>query len=150
MSADQAPRPADSEASGEASPGVRPSAGGRVRRWLVWALYGLVIAGLGALLLAAMLSMPPEVFIRLQSALRGAAHVGVLVQVAVCVWIVAQWRFIVLLGRRRGIVAKPEIRRVLALRWHAALFLALYLVTVPLSPARLLHAVAAVLAVPQP
>lgn len=149
MSADQVPRPAGPEVSGEASAGVRPPARGRVRRWLVWALYGLVIAGLGALLLAAMLSMPPEVFIRLQSALRGAAHVGMLVQVAVCVWIVAQWRFIVLLGRRRGIVAKRELRRVLALRWHAALLLALYLVAVPIGPSRLLQAVTMVLAVPK-
>lgn len=145
MSADQLPRPADPEVSDDA----RSPARGRARRWLVWALYGLVLLGLGALVMAALLSMPPEVFIRLQRALRGAAHVGVLVQVAVCAWIVIQWRFLVLIGRRRGVVAKRELRRVLALRWHAALFLALYLVAVPIGPSRLLQAVAMVLAVPQ-
>ncbi|MVT28892.1 hypothetical protein GO496_11615 [Acidovorax citrulli] len=108
-----------------------------------------MLAGVGALLLTAVLTMPPELFIRLQRALRGAAHVGVLVQVAVCVWIVVQWRFIVLIGRRRGIVAKREVRRVMALRWHAALLLALYLVTVPIGPARLLQGVTLFLAVPQ-
>ncbi|AVT11280.1 hypothetical protein C8242_09120 [Paracidovorax avenae] len=107
-----------------------------------------MIAGVGALQLTAVLTMPPELFIRLQRALRGAAHVGVLVQVAVCVWIVVQWRFIVLIGRRRGIVAKREVRRVTALRWHAALLLALYLVTVPIGPARLLQVVTLFLAVP--
>jgi len=108
-----------------------------------------VLAGVGALLLTAVLTMPPEVFIRLQHALRGAAHVGVMVQVAVCAWIVIQWRLVVLIGRRRGIVAKRELRRVLALRWHAALFLTLYLVAVPIGPSRLLQAVTMVLAGPK-
>ncbi|WIY36622.1 hypothetical protein QRO11_09985 [Paracidovorax citrulli] len=141
--------PAGSDQSGDAAAGARPPARGRVRRWLGWILYGLVLAGVGAMLLTAVLTMPPELFIRLQRALRGAAHVGVLVQVAVCVWIVVQWRFIVLIGRRRGIVAKREVRRVMALRWQAALLLALYLVTVPIGPARLLQVVTLFLAVPQ-
>lgn len=140
---------AGSEASGDATAGARPPAHGRVRRWLGWVLYGVVLAGVGALLLTAVLTMPPEVFIRLQGALRGTAHVGVMVQVAVCAWIVIQWRLVVLMGRRRGIVAKREVRRVLALRWHAALFLTLYLIAVPIGPSRLLQAVTMVLAVPK-
>lgn len=140
---------AGSDKSGDAAASARPPARGRVRRWLGWVLYGLMLAGVGALLLTAVLTMPPEFFIRLQRALRGAAHVGVLVQVAVCVWIVVQWRFIVLIGRRRGIVAKREVRRVMALRRHAALLLALYLVTVPIGPARLLQVATLFLAVPQ-
>ncbi|WP_375576297.1 hypothetical protein [Paracidovorax oryzae] len=140
---------ADPDVPGDATARARLPARSRVRRWLGWILYGLVLAGVGALLLTAVLTLPPELFIRLQRALRGAAHVGVLVQVAVCVWIVVQWRFIVLIGRRRGIVAKREVRRVMALRWHAALLLALYLVTVPIGPARLLQVVTLFLAVPQ-
>ena len=118
------------EESGNPAPMPRR---GRARRWIGWGLLALVVLAVGLLLMSALLRRSPAEVAMLASTVRSLKLLGVLVQVALVVWIAVAWRWIVGVGLRRGVVARHEVERVLALRWTVFAFLVAYLLLVPIG-----------------
>ncbi|WP_233168467.1 hypothetical protein [Xylophilus sp. ASV27] len=110
----------------------------RLRRWWTWIAYGALLASVAAIVMVSLLALPPDALLRAMAWLRGASHLGVLLQIALCAWIIARWSRLIAWARRRGLVTKAEHRDVLAMRWRAAALLGAYLLAVPIGPARLL------------
>ena len=107
----------------------------RPLRWLLYVALAFVLLVIGALVMYALVQRPPSDLEALASAAHSFKLFGVAVQTALVVWVAVAWHAIVDAGRRRGIVARHEYERVLALRWPVFAVLVAYLLLVPIGPA---------------
>lgn len=114
---------------------ARPKRRSWLQRWAPWILYAGLVAAIAGGVLAMLMRLPPDDVLKAQAWLRKASHVGTLVQLVLCIWIVACWQRLVAWGRARHIVSKAEHRAVLALRFRVAVALAIYLLLIPIGMA---------------
>lgn len=97
----------------------------------------LALVALSVGLMAVLVELPASDLQSMAAGVRVFRFYGALVQFALACLVVLCWHQIVDAGRRRGVVARHEYEKVLALRWTVAAFLAAYLLLVPIGPVTL-------------